>query len=152
MTRWRGCWKTVTSRALLDTDILLDLIIEGRAEHGAALGIFDLVDAGELQCCVVATSLKDVYYITRKHLPEATVRAWLDFFMDTCEVLPVDEAICRAARASDEPDFEDGIIRACAEASFIDVILTRDADAFLTSKVAKAVPSEYLAGRAENGM
>lgn len=143
---WRGCWKTVTSRALLDTNVLLDLIIEGRPGHEAALGIIDLVDAGRLRCCIAATSLKDVYYITRKYLPETMARSWLDFFMDTFEVLPVDETVCRTARASDEPDFEDGIIRACAEASFIDVILTRDADAFLASNVAKSSPSEYLDG------
>ena len=43
-----------------------------------------------------------------------------------------------------EPDFEDGLIRACAELNDVDVILTRDADAFRRSKVRAMTCAEYL--------
>ena len=42
------------------------------------------------------------------------------------------------------PDFEDGLIRACAELNDVDVILTRDAAAFKRSKVRAMSCAEYL--------
>ena len=43
-----------------------------------------------------------------------------------------------------EQDFEDGLIRACAELNDVDVILTRDADAFKRAKVRAMTCAEYL--------
>ncbi len=43
-----------------------------------------------------------------------------------------------------EPDFEDGLIRACAELNDVDVILTRGPNAFKRSKVRAMTCAEYL--------
>ena len=43
-----------------------------------------------------------------------------------------------------DSDFEDGLIRACAELNDVDVILTRSADAFKRSKVRAMTCAEYL--------
>ena len=60
----------------------------------------------------------------------------------------VDEHIKREvdnmALNSDEPDFEDGIIRACAELNGADFIITRDKAAFAHSKVRSVTAAEYL--------
>ena len=60
----------------------------------------------------------------------------------------VDEHIKREvdnmALNSGEPDFEDGIVRACAELNRADFIITRDKATFAHSKVRSVTASEYL--------
>lgn len=50
----------------------------------------------------------------------------------------------RQSAESDEPDFEDGLIRACAELNDISFILTRDSAAFRRSRVRAVSAKEYL--------
>lgn len=45
---------------------------------------------------------------------------------------------------SDEPDFEDGIIRACAEAAGADFIISRDERAFARSPIKRMSAQEYI--------
>lgn len=47
-------------------------------------------------------------------------------------------------RNSNEPVFEDGLIRACAELNGADFIITRGKDAFAKSKVRSVTAAEYL--------
>lgn len=51
---------------------------------------------------------------------------------------------CLMSAASDEPDFEDGMIRACAELNDVDFILTRYAAAYRRSTVRSMTCAEYL--------
>ena len=49
------------------------------------------------------------------------------------------------ALASDEPDFEDGMVRACAEHEGATVIITRDKKAFTASAIPALPAAEFLA-------
>ena len=64
--------------------------------------------------------------------------------MDLFEAVPVDEPLCRVALLSDEPDFEDGVIRACAESAPVDFIVSRDEGAFARSSIRRLSAQEYL--------
>lgn len=89
-------------------------------------------------------SLKDVYYITSKIYGEDKARELVRSLMRLLVIAPVDAEVCNMALASNEPDFEDGIIRACAELNGADFIITRDAAAFANSKVRSVTATEYL--------
>ena len=45
---------------------------------------------------------------------------------------------------SDEPDFEDGIVRACAERWKADYIISRDEKAYANSHIKRVTAEEYL--------
>ena len=59
-------------------------------------------------------------------------------------LLDADDALCRLAADSNEPDFEDAIIRASAEDARVDFILTRDAQAFQHSPLRALTAEKYL--------
>ena len=128
-------------RVLLDTNILLDMAMHERPEHAAALMLLDEMLYAELELVVCATSLKDVYYVLSKYAGEADARRFVGYVLD---VASVDEAVCRQAQRSDEPDFEDGLVRACAEAERCDFIISRDAKAFSRSVVKSLDARAYL--------
>lgn len=48
-------------------------------------------------------------------------------------MLPIGQEKCRNSAYSDEPDFEDSLIRAAAEQNDMDFIITRDSGAFTHS-------------------
>ncbi len=121
--------------ALADTNILIDMALPDRPEHDAALMLLDEVAYHELELYIAAPSLKDAYYILTKCGSEADARQYVVQAMNVFHVLPVDESVCRAAAASNEPDFEDGIVRVCAEQAGVDCILSRDKAAFAKSPV-----------------
>ena len=65
--------------------------------------------------------------------------------MECCRVLPVGESTCAAALADGfpEPDFEDGLIAAAAVEGRMDVIISRDEDAFGNLPVMKIHPQLF---------
>jgi predicted nucleic acid-binding protein len=131
-------------RLLLDTNILLDAILSNREHSSEAQALIDSCcgwgDLG-MTCCL---SLKDTYYIATRVHGKTWAREAVGRLMDLLPVAPVDAETCARALGSDEPDFEDGIIRACAELNDVDFIVTRDKDAFAHSKVRSVTAAQYL--------
>ena len=64
-------------------------------------------------------------------------------FLDLLVVAPVGEEECVLALKSNEPDFEDGQVRAAAELNDVSIILTRDADAFRYSMIRTMTSAQY---------
>ena len=135
----------MTYRLFLDTNVLLDSMLRNRPGFAAARRLTQEAAAGTALCSVSASSLSDAYYVSRRTLAEEQRRAWLAFFLDTCEVVAPDAEACRQALASDEPDFEDGLVRALAERAGADYIISRDARAFERSSVPRVSAAEFLA-------
>lgn len=90
-------------------------------------------------------SLKDVYYVLAKKKGKAAARTAVKYLMDLVVVAPITFEDCDISLNSNEPDFEDGLIRACAELNGADIILTRDKAAFQKSFVRSMTCAEYLA-------
>lgn len=130
-------------RALLDTNVLIDYMVPDRLGSECALRIIEAAGRGEYEAVVSAGSLKDSYYIVRKHFDDSLVRGYLSALMDLMEVVPGDRSACALALASDEPDFEDGLIRVAAEIAKADFIVTCDAAAFAVSSVRPVEPSLF---------
>lgn len=135
----------MTSRLFLDTNVLIDGMMRNRPGFSAARQLTRLSASGEVLCTTSAGSLSDAYYVTRRSLPEDQRRAWLAFFLDAFEVVAPDADACRMALASDEPDYEDGVVRALAERCHADYIISRDEHAFVGSVVPRVSAAEFLA-------
>ena len=129
---------------LLDTNILLDAVVAGRPEHAEALDVIDRCNGLGDTGMASALSLKDVYYILSRQYDKARAREAIRRLMGLVIIAPVSAEECDEALRSDEPDFEDGLIRFCAELNGADFIITRDADAFATSPVRSVTAAEYL--------
>ena len=132
-------------KLLLDTNFLLDIVEPGRPDEEAAVTLFKALVSGDLEGLVAASSLKDLYYLVRKWQGDQAARDWLRVFMRVFTVTELDIEACAVAVDSDEPDFEDGCIRAIAEREMVDCIITRDGKAFLRSRVKSFTAKDFLA-------
>jgi predicted nucleic acid-binding protein len=131
-------------KLLIDTNILLDSIVPGRPEHEQAVQLLTWCNGSGDRGYASATSFKDVYYIATKIHGEPWARNAVRQLMGLLAIAPVDAEVLDEAIRSNEPDFEDGIVRACAELNGADFIITRDTAAFTKSKVRAVSASEYL--------
>jgi predicted nucleic acid-binding protein len=129
-------------KVLLDTNILLDFFEASRPEHRTAVDLIAALLKHGIEICVVATSLKDIYYILTRHTDEPSARRCVNTLIQTTTVLAVDALICQDAAIDKEPDFKDGIILASARQADVDVIVTRDHAAF--AQADKTTPAALL--------
>lgn len=131
-------------RLLLDTNILLDYAVPDRPHSDAAAVLMQIGAAERADIFVTPGSLKDLYYIATKNIGESTARQYVEVFLDLFKVLSVGQETCELAVHSDEPDFEDGLVRAVAGINGIDFIITRDRAAFQRSTVRAMSSDEYV--------
>ncbi len=110
-------------KLLFDTNILLDLCNANRAPfHQDSLDLLGrCVRRGDVEMMVCVASLNDVYYVLRRHYgSERQARQYVGKLMELFDVRPLLPRHARRSLASDEPDFEDGLIRAVAEDAGVD--------------------------------
>lgn len=133
------------SRLFLDTNILLDYIVPDRPESDEALELIKQIVQGKHKAHVLASSLKDAYYVTAKHIGEQAARDWVRIFLRIFEIEELDAEVSAVAAGSDEPDYEDGCIRAGAERAQVDFLVTRDRAAYARSWIKTYTAREFLA-------
>lgn len=134
-------------RLLFDTNILLDLCNVNRVPfHQDALDLLTrCVHRGDAEMLVCVASFNDVYYVLRRHYgSEEQARRYVGELMELFDVRPLLPRHARRSLASDEPDFEDGLIRAVAEDSGVDTIVSRDRAAFAGSSIPRKTARECL--------
>ena len=129
---------------LIDTNILLDAAMSERPDHGYAIMLFDEAVYSGLAIYVSATSYKDVYYVLSKYASEPDSRSYIANLLKITKPIAVDAACMQIAITSNEPDFEDGIVRACAERQSVDAIISRDNGAFAHSAIPAYSAKEYV--------
>ena len=134
----------MSRKLLVDTNVLLDAAMPEREGWAAAVLLMDEFAYEEALGYASALSLKDVYYVLTKYAGERQAREFVRATIDLFEVVAVDGVACRIAAFSDEPDLEDGLIRACAESIPVDFIISRDKAVFARSSIKRLSVREYL--------
>ncbi len=126
-------------RVLLDTNVVLDWLLDRKPWSDEALPLWQARDSGRLVTYIAASSLTDIFYIARRQIGNTAALASIDQSL-VLEIAPVDKAILLRARALPGSDFEDNVVIACAEAERLDFIITRNLDDFRHSHVAAIEP------------
>lgn len=126
-------------RVLLDTNVVLDWLLDRKPWSDEALPLWQARDSGRLVTYIAASSLTDIFYIARRQIGNTAALASIDQSL-VLEIAPVDKAILLRARALPGSDFEDNVVIACAEAERLDFIITRNLDDFRHSYVAAIEP------------
>jgi predicted nucleic acid-binding protein len=130
---------------LLDTNTVLDVLLERSPWHHDADQIWQAGDAGQITGYLTATSFTNIYYIARRVVHIARAQAAIGLCLATFAVAPVDrETLLRAAELPGN-DFEDNVQIACAVIAGLDAIVTRDPKGFAGSPVLVLTPAELLA-------
>lgn len=123
-------------RVLIDTNIVLDYLLERDPFLQDAEALFDAIDAEKVIGHVTATTLTDIFYIARRQTRSTELaRQAISNILASMVICPVNRAILEDAFTSGLPDFEDAIQICCATSQSLDAILTRDIQGFTSSAI-----------------
>ena len=122
----------------LDTNVLVYSLHSQAPFYAEVNNFLSRCLSENITCYFLSSSLKDTYYILRKHyLPEANARYSIRMFRKVFEMIDLNSVIIDKVFSSNEPDFEDALVRSAAEVLQVDAIISYDKDAFKASFIPK---------------
>ncbi len=128
-------------RVLLDTNIVLDWLLDRAPWADEAAPLWQARDIGHVIAYLPASALTDIFYIARRQVGAAAALAGVDRCL-ALEIVPVEKTTVLRARTLLGSDFEDNVGMACAEAARLDFIITRDPNDFRHSPVTAIAPPD----------
>jgi predicted nucleic acid-binding protein len=128
----------------IDSDVLLDIILERRPFYDWALGVLVLVDQGKYLACTSVHSLLNVHYLAKKYSGEKSARSAIKLLANKLIVVTEDASIVDKAIACDFPDFEDGVQYYAAISAKADIIITRNIKNYKQSKIPVLTAEQFL--------
>lgn len=130
---------------LLDTCIIIDVLQDRQPFSEDAKKIFLAVANKQIEGCITAKSVADIYYLTHKatHSNEKS-REILSKLFSLFSLLDTTGYDCKNALFSSIADYEDAIMVETARNADIDYIVTRNIKDYTKSPVKVVSPSEFL--------
>lgn len=114
------------TKALIDTNVILDAIAAREPFRVVAERVFLLAAREKIEACFTASAVTDLYYIARKQLPDETVREALRGLFRIFTLVDVRRQECEAALDEPLDDYEDALLVVCGRKANVDYIVTRD--------------------------
>lgn len=132
-------------RVLLDTNVILDAVLQRVPWHVDADAIFKAAAGGQVTCGATSLSLANVFYVVRRAEGAVKARAAVHICLKAFEILAVDVQTVTAADALTGADFEDNLQIAAGVQAGVDAIVTRDPAGFAASAIPVLTPADLLA-------
>ena len=132
-------------RVFIDTNILLDLLLERQPWVNQASVLFSMADRKELDllCCSLSFSTA-IYLMNRLKYTRKEIITKLTIVKSLCTVTTVDSSVIDRVLQSDFSDLEDGMQYYSALAANAEVIVTRNEKDYILSNIPVLSPTEFL--------
>ena len=130
---------------LIDTNIILDWLLERQPFAENAKKIMEYCINGNLYGYIAGHSLLNIFYITRKEKNVSERKEILLMLCEWFEIIDIDkEMIIFALQNEKWQDLEDGLQMQCASHEKLDYIITRNIEDFIHCEVKALLPEEFL--------
>jgi len=131
-------------KILIDTNVIIDIALDREPFVNHAKEIIKLIDKQKIKAYISATTVTDIYYITKRKTSHEQVIIFLENLFVFISVLSVNEGIVKKAIKSEKKDFEDAIQIETSKENDISVIITRNKKDFENSGLKIMNPDEYI--------
>jgi predicted nucleic acid-binding protein len=131
-------------RVLFDTDLVLDLVLDREPFADAAAAIFTLHENGRIRGYISGITLVNVFYLARKSKGISGARRAVEELLATLSVCPLDQLVLESAHRLTFTDYEDAVQHACATASGLDAIVTRNLADYKNATLPVFSPADFL--------
>jgi len=130
---------------LIDTNIVLDWLLERQPFLENAKRIIEYCINGDLRCYLAGHTLLNTFYITRKEKSVAERKEILLMLCDCFEIIDIEKSMIVSALQNENwQDLEDGLQMYSAEQENLDYIITRDINDFKNSQIKALLPEDFL--------
>ena len=133
------------NRIFIDTNILLDLLLERAPWAKDAAILFSMADRKEIEllCCSLSFSTA-VYLMQRFKYTRKEIVSKLTIVKSICTVTTVSDSVIDRMLQSDFANLEDAIQYYSALAFGAETIITRNPKDFATSSIPITIPKEFI--------
>lgn len=131
-------------KILLDTNVVLDLLLERSPFVAQAKNIFETVEAGKIEGYLCATTLTTIYYLVSKQHSKPVADTIVKSLLQLFAIVKVDKGVLELAIAENGNDFEDSVLYSGAWLEKLDGIVTRDKKGFTNARVRIFTPKEFV--------
>ena len=132
-------------RVIVDTNIVLDVLLERQPFVNAAVDIFSLAEQSRVVAYLCATTITTIDYLLCQSLPASKAREALRRLISIFEIATVNRPVIERALGSRLSDFEDAVLAEAGVMAGADCIVTRNPRDFAGSPLKVFEPSEFLA-------
>lgn len=122
-------------RALIDTNIVLDVILNRKPFVEDAVKVFKQAEKGQIEAYITASSVTDLVYILKKAYSLTEIKTHLKEMFQFIKINGITPGMITSALDKDAPDFEDAVMMECARQSGMEIIITRNKPDFKNSDV-----------------
>jgi predicted nucleic acid-binding protein len=129
-------------RALFDTNVVLDLLLDREPFSLDAARCLSRVEAGEVEGWLCGTTVTTLHYLIRKSVGVTKAREGISLLLSLFEIAPVNKATLERALNLPFKDFEDAVLHESARLVNADVIITRNTADFKHSNIPVRLPSK----------
>ena len=130
---------------LIDTNIILDMLLQRESYYENALRISVLSEKGYICSYVSASAVTDIFYIVKKELKNKnTALTLLKNILKTIDIASVTEDSIHEALDLEWEDFEDSVQYVAGKSIYADYIITRNPNDFAYSQIEVISPHEFL--------
>ena len=130
-------------KVFIDTNIVLDLLLQRRNFLINAEKIFSLAYKGKIVLYFSAVSFISVTYYLGKHTNK-DIKAVLEDLCKIVKILPFNQRIIENTLHSNFKDIEDGYQYFTAKENNIRIMITRNVKDFLVDDISVVTPEEFL--------
>lgn len=111
-------------KVFVDTNFLLDFLIEEREQSSAAKKVIELIVEDKLSGYICVGSLLDIFYIIRNQKTESERKNIIESFLEVFKIVDSDYDTLQFGLYSPLGDLTEGVEYACAKKVEADYILT----------------------------
>ncbi|MGB9180961.1 MAG: PIN domain-containing protein [Pyrinomonadaceae bacterium] len=131
-------------RVLLDTNVLLDHLLERELFAQPASELLELNARGTFEGYVSGITPINVFYIARKFIGRDKLQQFISDLLLAVRVCPIAHEVLNQAFALPFSDYEDAVQHASATASGLDAIVTRNLEDYKNSTLPIFSPTDFL--------
>jgi len=131
-------------RMLVDTNIVLDVLLDRRPHSIDSLQVFKLVEEGKIAGLLCATTITTIDYLLTQSLNRTDARKYLAQLIQLFDIAPVNRIVFEGAMKSRIVDFADAVLEQAALLSGAEAIITRNAKDFSNGTVKVLDPRQFL--------
>jgi len=132
-------------KVLLDTNIILDVILQRQPFAAPALEILKLSDMGKLESYITSNSITDIFYVLRKYFDNVEDRKKaVRYILQMVNIAGVTKTDIFKSLELEYTDFEDALQTQCAKKIKANYIITRNEKDFKDRSVEVISPERFI--------
>jgi predicted nucleic acid-binding protein len=131
-------------RILLDTNVVLDVLLDRKPYVDASAATWAAVETGALKGMLAAHAVTTIHYLIRKEMGNTKAARTISAILGVFEVAIVDGVVIREALQLPVADFEDAVTAAAARSARCECVVTRDPKGFRGSPVRSMTPEAVM--------